>query len=229
MKTLTEKITELIGSAVALACLTVLCLFGFNAHGQGSPGVGTGGGGSTAYTLTQIPLPVATMTNNVAGVSAGTVTNFYFGYTNFTYFTNIYGPTYTNNLTNSGAPGFIFVTNVVTNATVTYPSVFFPRQSRLALEYNGQCSGSGAGSNLVLTFARSVTGFNGKEDQESQFNWAFSVGNTNTTAETNLPADFLGGAGYLYLIQMQWLATNGVVGGVLTNNYLYSALKPNAP
>jgi hypothetical protein len=216
MKTIKMKIA-------LLACF-VMGMTALTAFGQAS--VGTGAQGTT-YQAYLIPLPTLTL------AAAGT-TNFYFGYTNVTYSTNIQTGLYTNSL-NGGSPGFYSVTNIFTNNAVTYPQVFFPKQERLSLEYHGNQSGSGASSTntVTFTFAKSVTGLNGQEDTSAPFNWYTSVGATNSTCVTNIPADYIGGEGYLYLIAEQFQSTNSTLTNDISSGQtgpgIFAGIKPNAP
>lgn len=196
------------------------------------PSVGTGVTPAGSYQSVLIPLPSPFLSNTVTGAAGGAwTTNFYSGYTNVTYATNIVGSLYTNNLNGTGLAGFYTTTNIVGYTNTIYPSIYLPKQERLALEYRGVDSG-GSNAPCIFTFAKSVTGRNGYPDTSAQFTWTIAVNQTNapTVAVTNLPADFLGGEGYLYLIQQSWGGTN-LGAGNLTNldGGIYTALKPNAP
>ena len=214
---------------ILITCF-VLGTTALTAFSQASVGT-AGSGNSSSYGLLFIPLPTSTLVG-VAAAGTSTVTNFYFGYTNTIISTNINGPLYTNNLS-GGTPGFYYSTNYITKNALTYPSVYIPRQSRLALSYRGVAT-AGANSanttNTVFTFAQSVTGIGGQADVNHQFTWTCAVGTTNSTTVTNLTADSLSGAGYIYLIQQTWASTNGTV-NIVTNldGGIYAGIKPNAP
>jgi hypothetical protein len=202
----------------ALACMPVIVF------GQASVGTAAT---SQQYQPVLIPLPAATLVAGAAG-SAGTSTNFINGWSQVTTVTNVSGPLYTNNLNSTGLSGFYYSTNVVSYTNTVYGQFYFPKQTRVALEWTGSCSGSGVvGTNMVFTLAKSVTG---RVDNQNQFTWTIVpyAGGTNYTAVTNFSADFLGGAGYLYVIGQSWAATNAASGGTLTNNYggIYAGLKP---
>jgi hypothetical protein len=203
-----------------IAALTLFAMVATALTAFSQSSVGTGGSGSS-YTTALIPLPTFTITP----ASPSTATNFYFGWTLITSSTNVSTGLYTNNLNGTGLGGFYGVTNITYYTNTVYPNVYFPKQERLALSYRGLQSGST--NTVIFTFAKSVTGIGGQADTFAPFTWLCSVGPTNSTCITNLPADFLGGEGYLFLIQQQFLSTNGS----LTNldSGIYAGLKPNAP
>ena len=220
------NITKIFYSAILFFLAT------FNTYSQPSVGTGALPTGNSYQTIL-IPLPTSFLSNTVTAAAGGsTITNFYAGWTNITSVTNIQGSLYTNNLNGTGNAGFYTQTNVINYTNVIYPYVFFPKQERLALEYRGISSG-GSNAPCIFTFAKSVTGRNGQVDTSQQFTWTVPINQgvgTNTVAVTNLPADFVGGQGYLYLIQQAWGGTN-VGAGNLTNldGGIYAGIKPNAP
>ncbi len=201
--------------------ITLIALFALTISAFSQPSVGTGTSPANGYTTYLIPLPTATL------AAAGS-TNFYNGWSSTTIFTNTY-VLYTN-INNAGNPGFITNTVYTTNTSSVYPSVYFPKQERLAFEYRGVGSGGATATNgqVQFTFAKSVTGRSGQADTSQQFTWNLLINQStnNTIAVTNFSADFLGGEGYVFLIQQTWLGTN-----VLTNvdGGIYVGFKPNAP
>ncbi len=231
MKTINRIIKK---AARLITCVVIgvgLALAAPSVHAQAS--VGTAGTGSS-YTANWLPfysnsVPGTTIIGSstaFAGTS-GTNINVTAGWTNTTIFTNSSGPLYTNNLNGTGSGGFYTNTTYVTNNQIIFPVIYYPKQSRVAMEWMGNCSGSP--TNLILTFARSVTGRNGLADTTTQFTWSIPVGSYSAgkfvTAVTNTAADFTGEFGYLYLVGELWQSTNG---SILTNQDggLYYALKP---
>lgn len=220
---LIKKICKRVRTSLKVAGVAALTVGAtLTAFGQAS--VGTGGNSGSTYQPIFVPLPAATL-------ATGAGTNFYNGWTAITSATNIQGSLYTNNLNGTGLAGFYSVTNIVFYTNTTFAKIFFPKQSRLSLEWAGAPSASGETN--IFTFAKSVTG--NAPDMTSQFSWAIGfpggVG-TNTIAVTNFPADFLGGEGYLFCINQ----TNSSGSGTITNTDtlggvpgFYWGSKPNAP
>lgn len=222
-----------------LSCLA-LGATALTAFSQAS--VGTAGSGSS-YTANFLPFyPNSFNPTNAALQTIFTVpasappangTNLmpFLGWTNTTYLTNNQGPLYTNNLNGTGSPGFYTNVVIITNNSVTYPQIYIPKQSRIALEYVGTVNGAGSPTNLIFTFARSVTGRNGLPDTSHTIPWSVMVSNNAagqwTVGVTNFSADSIGGEGYLDLVGEFWQSTNGTI---LTNydGGLYYGLKPNS-
>lgn len=209
MKNILENLADSVREIALVGVLAAasVCIVP-SALSQGVPPSGT-------FSVISIPLPYATLAPGLAG-SGGTSTNLSAGWS------SIASNVLTSTTWNSTSNAFVTVTNTIFTTNTIFADM--PVQSQKDLMVSIGFNGSGV-TNRTLTFARLLDSGTVENVNTTNVTIAAIAGSTNTVANINFPASWLGGAGGLRLVNDLWTSTNAMT---MTNNFLKYAVKRNA-